>query len=370
MKNKFIPFYYPQLHSIPENDLWWGKGFTDWDRVKVAYSLGENHYQPRVPLNKNYYDQSKEETIRWQIDLATYYNIYGFNFYHYWFDGKVLLEKPIELFKNLNHNLKYCITWANETWTKRWDGKFNEILIKQNHNFDKSEWGKHFEYLFNYFSDLRYIRIDDKPVFCIYRPDIFNNIDDFIDFFQEKAISKGLKGIHFIAIKAYETNKSFEKFDSYLRFQPRDLFNSLNGNKSALRKVIERTLRSMPERYQIIIGEFMHKYQKKISFDFEEFGRKLIENAEKDKLSEKRIFQSVIVDWDNAARYKDKARYFINTGPKNFENFLKELIKIESDYDENYIFINAWNEWSEGAYLEPDQKNEYKYLEILKKLSN
>lgn len=370
MKNKFIPFYFPQLHAIPENDLWWGKGYTDWDRVIAAYSLEENHYQPRIPLNNNYYDQSKEVTTQWQIDLAIKYNIYGFNFYHYWFDGKILLEKPIELFKKLNHDLKYCLTWANETWTKRWDGKFNEILIKQNHNYDKLEWEKHFDYLFQFFSDPRYIRIDNKPVFCIYRPDIFYEINNFVDFFQERAIAKGLEGLHFIAVKAYETNKDLEKFNSFLRFQPRDLFNSLNGRKSALSKIVERTLRSAPEKYQIMIGEFIHKYQKKVSFDYEEFCKKLIENSKIDQLSKKRIFQSIIVDWDNAARYGNKARYFINTGPEKFENALKELIEIEAAHNDNFIFINAWNEWSEGAYLEPDEKNGFKHLEILKKLSD
>jgi|ERR1700761_7312506 len=370
MKNKFIPFYFPQLHAIPENDLWWGKGYTDWDKVKAAYSLAENHYQPRIPLNNNYYDQSEEETLRWQIDLAIKYNIYGFNFYHYWFDGKLLLEKPIALFKQLNHDLKYCITWANETWTKRWDGKFNEILVKQNHNYDKLEWKNHFDYLYQFFSDPRYIRINDKPIFCIYRPDIFPKINEFVDFFQEKAAEKGLKGLHFVAIKAYETNKNLEEFDSFLRFQPRDLFNSLNGSKSKLSKMLERTLRSVPEKYQIIMGEFIHKYQKKILFDYDEFCKILIENSKIDKLSKKQIFQSIIVDWDNAARYKEKARYFINTGPDKFENALKELIRIEGIHDNNFIFINAWNEWSEGAYLEPDKKNGFKYLEILKKLSD
>lgn len=370
MKNKFIPFYFPQLHAIPENDIWWGKGYTDWDRVKVATSIQENHYQPRVPLNCNYYDQSKIETLKWQIELAQKYNVYGFNFYHYWFDGKLLLEKPVELFAKLDHDLKFCLTWANETWTKRWDGKFNEILIKQNHKKDKAEWEKHFNYLCKYFNDPRYICINNKPVFCIYRPDIFPDLNEFIEFFQEKAKGEGFDGIHFVAVKAYETNKVYDKFDAFLRFQPRDLFNSLNGEKSKIIKLVEKTLRSIPEKYQIILGEFIHRYQKEVSYNYDEFCIKLIENSKKDLVAEKRIFQSVIVDWDNAARYKDKARYFINTGPEKFKNILMELIRIESNHDDKFIFINAWNEWSEGAYLEPDEKFGYKYLQVLKELSD
>ncbi len=368
MKNKFVPFYFPQLHQIPENDTWWGEKYTDWDRVKSAKPLEKNHYQPRVPLNSNYYDQSKESTIQSQIDLAISHNIYGFNFYHYWFNGKLLLEKPIQKFKKINKNLKFCITWANETWTKRWDGKFNEILIEQNHKYDKVEWSNHFEYLYQFFSDPNYICIEDKPVFCIYRPDIFPDVDDFVIYFQELAKSKGLKGIHFIGIKAYETNKTFVNFDSYMRFQPRSLFNTLN-KKSKFLQFLEKTLRSFPEKHQILIGELMFKYQNKLSYDYNKFCDLLINIAKADKNNKIKIYQSVIPDWDNTARYRDKARYFKNVTPDKFEKLIINLLEIYSDDPNNLIFINAWNEWSEGAYLEPDEKNGLKYLEILKKLS-
>jgi len=210
MKTNFIPFYFPQLHSIPENDIWWGKGYTDWDRVKAASPHSENHYQPRIPLNKNYYDQSLEETQQWQIELAIQYGIYGFNFYHYWFDGKLLLEKPLENFQKLDHSLKYCMTWANETWTKRWEGHLNQILIRQHHRVDEKEWEAHFNYLLSFFKDKRYIKIDQKPVFCIYRPDILMEVHKFIEFFQNQAIKNGLNGIYFIALET-ESNRTFHK---------------------------------------------------------------------------------------------------------------------------------------------------------------
>lgn len=373
MKNKFVPFYFPQLHQIKENDEWWGDGYTDWDRVKVSKPHNEEHYQPRIPLNERYYDQSSEETLRWQIELAKAYNIHGFNFYHYWFDGKLLLEKPLSIFKNLDHDLKYCVTWANETWTKRWEGKFNEVLIKQNHKYDIAEWKAHFAYLLQFFTDERYIRIDGKPVFMIYRPDIIPHISEFIDFFQEAAIGAGLKGIFFVAIKAYDVAdvKIYDSFNSLLRFQPRDLFGSNLKKESKKFAWLETRLRGLPEKYQIILGDLRQKFQGSSKFDMDEFWTHLINNAEKDLESSIEIFQSILPDWDNTPRYGNKSKYFTGSSPEKFEKYLGRLLSVESkkSREDIFIFINAWNEWSEGAYLEPDEKNGYKYLEILKKLS-
>lgn len=374
MKNKFIPFYFPQLHRIPENDRWWGEGYTDWDRVKNALPLSGSHYQPRIPLDGQYYSQDNEETLKNQIELAISNNIYGFNFYHYWFDGKLLLQKPIEIFKNLSHDLKFCITWANETWTKRWEGKFNEVLIKQNHKYDVDEWKKHFEYLSIFFEDERYIKIDGKPVFMLYRPDIFPKVDQFIAFFQDLAIKRGMKGIYFVGIKAYEVlDKSiYESFDALLKFQPRELFGTSLKRESSTFKAIEKILRHLPERQQIWLGDLRQKFAGSTSYNIDEFWKALIKNALADQSSPKKIFQSILPDWDNTARYGKKAKYFSNSSPEKFEFYLKELIEVEkaSSNDDVLIFINAWNEWSEGAYLEPDIRNEYRYLEILKKLSD
>ena len=368
MSSRFIPFYFPQFHVIPENEKWWGQGYTDWQRVQNSSPIFKGHNQPRVPINDNYYDLSESKNIQWQIDLATQYNIYGFNFYHYWFDGKQLLEKPIQIFKELDHELKYCITWANETWTKRWDGKINEILVKQNHNYDVNEWNKHFAYLIEHFKDKKYITINEKPVFCIYRPDLFPRINDFISFFQDQAILHGLKGVHFIAVRNYDINFNTDKFDSYLRFQPRDYFGKLS-EKSRFKKNITKQLRFLPEKYQIILSETILKFRKAKAYDFDDFWAKTLVTAKEDQGTEKRIFQSVIADWDNTPRYGQKAIYFKNVSVEKFEYNLEKLVEIENMRDPNFIFINAWNEWSEGAYLEPDVKNKFRYLEILKRIS-
>ena len=161
---KIIAFYLPQYHEIPENNKWWGKGFTEWVNVKKAHPLFEGHYQPRVPLNKNYYNLLDEEVQKWQVSLAKKYGIYGFCFYHYWFDGHLLLEKPVEQWlKNRDLDLPFCICWANENWTQAWVSKESTVLIAQKYG-DKEMWRRHFEYLLPYFKDTRYIKENGRPL--------------------------------------------------------------------------------------------------------------------------------------------------------------------------------------------------------------
>lgn len=371
MAIRFYPFYFPQFYEIPENDIWWGKGFTDWVRVKESKPLNTIHNQPRVPIDNNYYDQSNPDTQKKQVELALKYGIDGFNFYHYWFNGKLLLGKPLENFHKLNHDLGYCITWANETWTKRWEGKGNEILIEQKHNRDKEEWNNHFNYLLQFFKDSRYLRIDNKPVFCIYRPDLIPHLKEFIDFFNNKSLENSLEGIYFIALRAYKPKSEniYDSFDAILRFQPRDIFGTFQNN---LYSKISSYLRYLPERQQIFLSSLLLRSKKNeaVQYDYNKFWEKLIEITKLDyKNKHKKIFQSLCVDWDNTPRYKEKAHYFKNSSPEIFEKKLNEFIAIvrENNFEE-IVFINAWNEWSEGAYLEPDLKNNYKYLEILKNI--
>jgi lipopolysaccharide biosynthesis protein len=372
MSIKFVPFYFPQFHEIPENNEWWGDKYTDWDRVRLAQPLNDNHHQPRKPLNGDYYDQSEINTLENQIKLALQFNIHGFNFYHYWFDGKLLLEKPINIFKSIDHNLNYCITWANESWTRRWVGKINDVLIKQNHKNDIEEWGAHFDYLNTFFSDIRYMTINNKPVFCIYRPELIENIRDFIDFFNDRAIKEGYQGIYFVGINAYEVdfNKSHKYFDAILRFQPRAIFNSDFKNANKLSLNIEKVVRGMPESIQIFLGEVIHKLQGSKSYSYDAFWKYLLINVDKDLKQDREILQSVVVDWDNTARYGNKAKYFEGVTPNKFSFYMRELVNLIKQYPdkEQIVFINAWNEWSEGAYLEPDEKNGFSYLEALKKL--
>ena len=166
---RIIAFYLPQFHSIPENDEWWGEGFTEWANMKAAKSLFEGHNQPRIPLNNNYYNLLDDSTMEWQVDLAKKYGVYGFCFYHYWFDGRMLLQKPMEnMLKNQNINFPYCISWANEAWTNAWKSDENaRTLIAQRYGNTK-EWKEHFDYLLQFFMDENYIKEDGKPLFIMY----------------------------------------------------------------------------------------------------------------------------------------------------------------------------------------------------------
>ena len=160
--------YFPQLHAIPENDEWWGKGFTDWNNVKSGFPQFEGHHQPRIPLNDYYYDQSKLETIKSQVELARTHGIYGFCHYHYWFDGKQLLETPTNLM--LAHkeiDFPFCLSWANETWSRRWDAQEHHILIQQTHPPVKEKWKRHYDYLIQFWKDPLSIKFYGKHVFII-----------------------------------------------------------------------------------------------------------------------------------------------------------------------------------------------------------
>lgn len=198
MKTKVIPFYLPQFHTIPENDEWWGKGFTEWTNVKSAKAYRKDQSQPRIPLNNNYYDLSKIETLKWQANLARKYGIYGFCFYHYWFNGKLLLEKPSQnLLANKDIELRFCFSWANEPWARTWDGKNREVLMPQEYG-GENEWKKHFEYLLPFFKDNRYIRVNGKPMFLIYKSASIAKCEDMMLYWQKLAKDAGLTGIHFV----------------------------------------------------------------------------------------------------------------------------------------------------------------------------
>jgi len=165
---KVVALYLPQFHTIPENDTWWGEGFTEWVNIKKAIPLFENHHQPRMPLQDNYYNLADPDVMRWQASIAKEHGVYGFCFYHYWFDGKLLLQKPIENFlENKDIDIHFCISWANEHWTDQWVSEKWNVLIEQRYG-ERDEWKVHFDYLLPYFKDDRYIKVDEKPVFVIY----------------------------------------------------------------------------------------------------------------------------------------------------------------------------------------------------------
>lgn len=367
---KIFPFYFPQFYPTQENNRWWGDGFTDWDLVKVASTVHPNQTQPRIPL-EGYYDQSLPAVIALQAKLAKQYGISGFNFYHYWFDGTVLLDQPIQnLLNNKSIDIEYFLTWANETWTRQWIGKPNDILIKQEHSPKEDVWTTHYEYLKSFFADSRYYKIDNEPVFCIYRAELIKELPRWVEFMNAKAREDGFNGIHLIALRAYEISDAeriYKHFAKIVNFQPRYSINTYLKKKSAFRTLAEKALRRSPEWIQLKIAALARneKYKKFSYLDYIDTMR-----ADASHWNEKPVYQVAFPDWDNAPRYKERATFFSDISPENFENALgviKEKIKSHKD---KIIFVNAWNEWSEGAYLEPDTINGHKYLEALSKVNN
>ena len=359
---KVIAYYLPQFHEIPENNAWWGDGFTEWTNMKKAKPLFQGHNQPRIPLNHNYYDLLDTDVQRWQVGLAKKYGIYGFCFYHYWFNGKKLLEKPVENYlQNADLDLSFCISWANEAWTNAWEGSDLRVLIEQKYG-EKQQWKEHFEYLLPYFKDSRYIKVDGKPLFVIYRPDIMEHMEEMLTYWRELAKENGIGDICYAYQhhKYYFYNNISSIFDFGIEYQPG--FAQL-AQDTGVRKVIRK--------FALKIGGFSEKYLK---------GKLNLSRAGVQKLNYDEIWSTILsyehntekmipgafVDWDNTPRRGEKGSLMLGTSPVKFEKYFEQqVISAKNNYHKDMMFMFAWNEWAEGGYLEPDEKYQYAYLEAI-----
>lgn len=376
--NKIIAFYLPQYHCIPENDKWWGKGFTEWTNTRKAKPLFKGHYQPKTPLNENYYNLLDEDVMLWQSELAKKYGVYGFCYYHYWFkNGKKLLEKPIEqMLDNKRIEMPFCLSWANENWTRNWDGGKNEVILEQNYG-DKDDWNKHFNYLNLFFKDKRYIKIDNKPLFIIYKPQLISNLSKMMKFFEKRAIESGYDGIVFMCQHpSWIVDKRFNSnlFDYIIKFEPFFTMYTKNKNidinKMSLENHLWHTIDGTPLKYLLafakkirsVISTKAIKEKKLITNNYNEYWEFILN----DSMQDKKLIPGAFTDWDNTARKKN-GMMFIGANPDKFGEYLKKLINLKSNKKTGFIFINAWNEWAEGAYLEPDERYGYAYLEGVKK---
>lgn len=356
MKRKIIAFYLPQFHEIPENNDAWGKGFTEWVNVKKAKPLFWGHNQPRIPLNDNYYCLDDDWVLESQIRLAEEYGIYGFCFYHYWFKGKMVLEKPAErMLKNPNANIPYCFAWANEAWTKTWHGAGGEkeVLLRQTYG-TYTDWEEHYEYLRQFFLDENYIKFDNRPVLLIYKVNNMRHRSEMFKCFNDLAIKDGFEGMFLIQMLSNEDPKSKLRWiNGYVDFEPAHIRNVLRQREKNKK-----------------ICSILKKFGK---FNF--FNRWLCDIVDYRKVCETLLntehfqnhFRGLFVDYDDSPRRGKTALIFKNVSPAVFGFFLEENIKKAIEEGNEYIFINAWNEWGEGAYLEPDKKNGYAYLEEIKR---
>lgn len=339
---KLIAFYLPQFHPFPENDLWWGKGFTEWTNVTKAIPNFKGHYQPHLPIHNGFYDLRIPEIMIEQAKLAKNYGIYGFNFYYYWFDGKILMHKPFEiLLEHKEIDINFCITWANENWTRTWDGQEKEILIEQNHSIADSR--AFIKSLYKFFNDQRYIKIDNKPVLIIYRADLIPNLTNIVQMWRDEVKKAGYDGLYIMCTNATRLKKiNIEDFDAIMEFPPHNI--------------------PQPPIMNEIV--FSNKNFSGNIYDYQQVVKNKI-NIEEPNY---KLFKTAMLSWDNTARRQDNGTIFHNFSLKDYEKWLNSIIahtknNKKLNNDEKIVFINAWNEWAEGTHLEPDRKYGYGYLE-------
>jgi hypothetical protein len=370
-KVDIIAVYFPQFHAIKENNEWWGEGFTDWEHVKDAQPLFENHYQPRIPIDEDYYNPCDKSTLLKQVEIARKYGISGFLFYHYWFDGKLLLEKPLEvLLNNPDIDIPFSIAWANESWTKAWKGLPEEILQRQLHKPDKSIWTNHFNYLLPFLKDKRSIKINDMPTIFIYQPFLIKHTKEMFDLWRQLAKENGLKGLYLVAFKNHQfiSKPDFlQYYDAILKFQPREAYNSNEFRKNSSKIQL---LRKLPYKVQNWLRKIQYYSSGYEIIDSKKIWEIIIKNAIINPFPEYKldVFESAYFDWDNTPRYGKKAKIFNSLSFDEKEAGILRLAERCKEKKSKYIFFNAWNEWSESAYLEPDKKNEYKHLEIIRNI--
>ena len=366
-KLKIIAFYLPQFHSIEENDKWWGKGFTEWTNVKKAVPLYPGHDQPRIPLNDNYYNLLDDDTKIWQANLAKKYGVYGFCYYHYWFKGKKLLEKPAEqMLKNKSIDLPFCFCWANENWSRNWDGGNREIIVKQDYG-EKKDWEEHFQYLLTFFKDSRYITVNGKPLLVIYKPDLINSIYEMVSYFKKRIVEEGFPGICLaFQFPTYYMDVFYRDdiFDYMIEFEPVFSRNNIVRHSSKKIEIVRKFFgEKMITKYRNSKNQLKHIFAKPhhlSMFFYDEAWEKILNQKWNNKL-----LPGTFVDWDNTPRNKHGVVYSGFTIEK-FEDNIKKLVKRAYQENKQMLFINAWNEWGEGAYLEPDERYGYRKLEAIR----
>lgn len=342
---RLIAYYLPQFHPIPENDLWWGKGFTEWTNVPKARPNFAGHYQPHLPADLGYYDLRVPEVREHQAALAKEYGLHGFCYHHYWFGGKRLLERPLnEILQSGQPDFPFCICWANENWTRRWDGQEKEILMAQNHSEEDDR--NFIRHLFPVFEDSRYIRVNGKPLLIVYRANILPEAVQTIERWREEARRAGLGELYLVAAQTFgiEDPRQYG-FDAAVEFPPHNI-----------------TADNLTDQVNKLNKDFTG-----LVFDYTATANGMIYKAVPDY----KVIRTVMPGWDNTPRRQNQSHIFINSSPAAYEYWLGRIVESTVNScqgDERLVFINAWNEWGEGAHLEPDRLYGHQYLEATRKI--
>ncbi|WP_284449615.1 glycoside hydrolase family 99-like domain-containing protein [Pseudoxanthomonas mexicana] len=335
-----VAFYLPQFHTIPENDDWWGKGFTEWRNVTRALPQFEGHYQPKLPGDLGFYDLRNVEVMHEQARLAREYGISAFCFYFYWFGGKTLLETPLRNWLNdKTIDLKFCLCWANEKWTRTWDGRGDQILIDQQHSPEDDI--AFIDHVAEYMRDPRYLRVDGKPVLLVYRPGLLRNAEKTAKAWRERCEVNGIGEIHLAYVQSFDSvPPSTIDFDAAVEFPPSY---SAGENLASSQRLLNPSFSGDLMDWRLMAEHFQNRAPAK-------FTRHACVNP----------------GWDNQARRPGGGRTFLHASPRGYYDWLLHSIEVSRKQDrpsEPLVFINAWNEWAEGAVLEPDARLGYAYLE-------
>lgn len=349
-----LAIYLPQFHPIPENDEWWGKGFTEWTNVTKAKPLFPGHVQPRLPADLGFVDLRLPEVRQAQADMARQYGINGFCYYHYWFEGRRLIERPFnEVLESGKPDFPFCLCWANETWSRRWLGEEREILLKQSYSMADHE--RHAEWLSRAFADHRYVRIDGRPLFTIYRPMDIPDLQSAIDTYRRIVDARLGVNPFLVGVDSHKPGLDFRDlgFDASMNFTPQlGLIDGVMNDWFSKKKLLNNL------KHGAISGKL----------GMADYGR--ISQLMWDRRpAHDGWFPSVFVGWDNTPRRGAKGVVMTNGGPEPFARNVRnalELLKARPE-SSRVLFVNAWNEWAEGNNLEPDQREGRGYLEALQR---
>jgi lipopolysaccharide biosynthesis protein len=333
---RLIAFYLPQFHPIPENDEWWGKGFTEWTNVAAAKPLFDGHCQPHIPANLGHYDLRVPEVRKAQADLADRYGIEGFCYWHYWFNGRRLAERPFhEVLSSGEPDFPFCLAWANETWSRRWLGEAKEVLLHQTYSAEDDV--RHARWLAEAFADRRYLRVDGRPLFLVYRPHDLPDPTATTATVRHECSRLGLDDPFLVGIASRgQSDARTLGFDANLDFEPQ---------LSALPGAFDAGLKT---------------------YDYES-ARRQMRNGRADQPA----YPCVMVSWDNTPRRGKDGIVFVNATPEQFEQGLRQAVASARNRprDHQLVFVNAWNEWGEGNHLEPDLTHGLKYLEVVRRVN-